>query len=58
MTIVRRETLMLFPGITLAALVAASIVAFKVRLGGRIGEVQGWLRACVKNPVWNASIKC
>jgi len=50
MAFVRRETLTLFLGITLATLLAAIIVAFKVRFTGRISEMQNWLRACVKNP--------
>lgn len=50
MAFVRRETLMVFLGITLATLLAAIIVAFRVGFRGRTGEMQNWLRACVKNP--------
>jgi uncharacterized protein (TIRG00374 family) len=51
MPFVRKEALMPFLGITLAALLAAIIVAFRFRFRGRIGEMQIWLRACVKNPM-------
>src|SRR5437867_234900 len=51
MTFVRKEILTLFLGLIMAGLLTAIVVVLGVRFGGRLGEMQNWLRACVKNAI-------